>query len=123
MVRLLWSPPMLLTMVTAWWIGFGQGGFFLLIAGLLERFLYAQRLGGSAQNGGEDAPLGSLYFLAACALSSMLFWALFPWSLLPAEWLPESGLPLAESPFTVNWLEYFGVNTAPLDNPLDIPVD
>ena len=123
MVRLLWSPPMFLGIATAWWIGLGQGGFFLLMATLVERFIYGQRLAGSMDNGGESAPLGALYFLAAFVFASMLFWALFPWTLLPAEWLPEQGLPPVESPLTVDWFERFGVNTAPMDNPLEIPVD
>ena len=114
---------MILGVLTAFWIGLGQGGVFLIMATLVERFLYAQRMGASVDNGGESTPLATLYFIAALAFASMLLWALFPWKLLPAEWLPERGLPLTESPFTVNWLEYFGVNTNPMDNPLEIPID
>ena len=114
---------MILGVFAGLWIGLGQGGVFLIIAALVERFLYAQRLGGTVDNGGEDSPLATLYFLAAFAFATMLLWALFPWKLLPSAWLPETGLPVTESPFTVNWLEYFGVNTEPLDNRLDIPVD
>ena len=68
MIRLLWSPPMILGVLTAFWIGLGQGGFFLLMATLVERFLYAQRMGASVDNGGESTPLATLYFIAALAL-------------------------------------------------------
>ena len=53
----------------------------------------------------------------------MVAWVLFPWELLPYGTVDAAYLPGEQSPFTVNWFERVGVNTDPLTNPMESPLD
>ena len=118
MIRTLLSFPFLIGVATAWWVGVQNGGVLLVFAGLIERFLYIQNLGDGVETGGEASPLGQLHFVSVLAYSSMLIWALFPWSVLPEGSVNPEWLPHVESPFMTDWFEVFGVDDAPMDNPL-----
>ena len=89
----------------------------------LERFFYTQRIGSTGANGGESAALSSLHFPTSVVLMLMVAWVLFPWELLPYGTVDAAYLPGEQSPFTVNWFERVGVNTDPLTNPMESPLD